>query len=76
MEEQTFNSKEACAVQSKLCLAKNYPHFAPYSGKCYYCDKDIYSKVDRGSYSSGISVESAEISLVTGCPHCNKSYCD
>lgn len=27
-------------------------------------------------YTTGISVEKAATSLVTGCPHCYRSYCD
>lgn len=29
-----------------------------------------------GGYKTGISVQSATKGLVTGCPHCNHSYCD
>lgn len=28
------------------------------------------------SHSTGITIEEANTELVTGCPHCNISYCD
>lgn len=76
MEEETFNSVEACVAQFNLCHLKGYPNFAPGNGWCYSCRRNIYTKVDYGGYSSGISVESAGKSHVTGCPHCHQSYCD
>lgn len=74
--EETFDSNLARAAQEKLCKEKQLPHFAPSSGVCYACKKNIYQQLDRGSYKTGISVEKAELSLITGCPHCNRSYCD
>ncbi len=78
--KETFNSAEACKAQSALWDEKDYPHFAPSSGICYSCNQDIYSpktqiQGDR-QWTTGISVESASKSLVTGCPHCHRSYCD
>jgi len=49
-------------------VAKNgLPHFAPHSGKCYRCNRQIYER---------ISLEKAGTELITGCPHCSYSYCD
>lgn len=73
---KTFDVTAACAAQKTLVEANGYPHFAPFDGKCYDCRMQIYTEIDDGTYKTGISVESAAISLVTGCPHCHHSYCD
>lgn len=73
---ETFNVNLAAAAQKKFCAENDYPHFAPNSGVCYVCKRNIYTPLDRGSYKTGISVERASSILVTGCPHCNRSYCD
>lgn len=35
----------------------------------------VVDKADAG-HSTGITTLEAAESLVTGCPHCNRSYCD
>lgn len=65
-------SKEATVqqkieAQKRLCADKKYPHFAPYNGRCFKCNRQIYE---------AITLESASANLVTGCPFCNRSYCD
>lgn len=90
--ENTFNVLKAREAQEKYCKEKNYPHFAPASGRCWKCNRNIYEqigwKVEYGRriqvpldskelcHTTGITVEKAGTSLVTGCPHCNISYCD
>ena len=71
-----FNSSEARAAQDKYCKEKGYPHFAPMGGRCWNCNEDIYTEIDHGGYKTGISVEKAGSTLITGCPHCHRSYCD
>lgn len=71
-----FNSSEARSAQDKYCEEKGYPHFAPMGGRCWNCNEDIYKEIDHGGYKTGISVEKAGSTLVTGCPHCHRSYCD
>lgn len=73
-----FNTDEAVAAQRKYCHEKGIPNFAPgLDGKCYRCNKDIYRQIDQGNgRTTGISVEQAASSLVTGCPHCNYSFVD
>lgn len=82
----------ACAIaQKNLCKEKNYPDFAPSIGVCWSCRRNIYQNYgwNKGNwnrpitedgaevdYVTGISVEEAGSELVTGCPHCHKSYCD
>jgi len=56
----------ARVAQRKLCTEKGYPHFAPPSGRCSACGKNIYA---------GDRAQTGE-SHVTGCWHCQRSYCD
>lgn len=58
--------EEKIKAQKKYTTKHGLPHFAPHSGKCS-CGKQIYEKID---------IETASSSLITGCPHCNRSYCD
>jgi hypothetical protein len=58
--------------QKELCdNSPNYKgwHFAPYDGVCYDCRKNIYQDYGERKGWSGDA-------HVTGCPHCNRSYCD
>lgn len=87
-----FNATRASAAQTQYCALKKYPHFAPHDGRCWKCNLNIYEqfgwKVENGrkvnvpldslelQYVTGIDVEKAGKELVTGCPHCNRSYCD
>jgi hypothetical protein len=73
---ETFDATKASEAQRDYCKTKNAPHFAPIDGRCYKCGKNIYVQYDRGDRKSGISVERAGASLITGCPHCSRSYCD
>ena len=56
--------------------------FAPKDGHCYACHRNIYLDYDRVTFggittrSKGISTEEARTSLITGCPHCHRCYCD
>ena len=73
----TFDAIKAHEAQKKYCKEKGYPHFAPV-GRCYRCNKNIY-EMQKNVYTgheTGISVERAKSELITGCPHCNWSFCD
>lgn len=77
----TFNPVESAKAQAKLCEEKGLPHFAPKNGICWNCRKNIYTPIEQEGwqdrkYTSGISTEKASNELVTGCPHCNRTYCD
>jgi len=68
--EEINNCREA---QAKYCAEKGHPHFAPGSGICWKCNRNIYQNYEtNGRISAGKTGES----LVTGCPHCYRSYCD
>lgn len=87
-----FDAQKSIEAQKKYCEENQDPHFAPYSGICWSCNRNIYQpvgwkyengrKVQVSSDSSdkdrvtGVTVEKAGSELVTGCPHCNRSYCD
>ncbi len=75
--EKTYDTQKAIEAQKRYAEEKGYPHFAPSSGRCWNCGMNIYQHYKIGDrVSQGISVESASSSLVTGCPHCHRSYCD
>lgn len=90
--ENTFDILKAREAQAKLCKEKNLPDFAPKSGRCWKCNRNIYEQIgwkyeygrrtqvplnsEKMNNSTGITVEKASKELVTGCPHCNRSYCD
>ena len=76
MQKQTFDHSKSVEAQREFCKEKGYPHFAPSNGICYNCRKDIYTQIDHGTFKSGLSYERASSELITGCPHCHRSYCD
>lgn len=85
-----YNVIESRKAQSEYQERTGSPEFPPRSGNCWNCGKNIYEpfhwkfengrKVPVGEETStmttGITVEKAGNELVTGCPHCNRSYCD
>lgn len=79
---ETYNPAKAREAQEKYCNETGTPHFAPNSGRCWKCGQNIYEQIEKISrysdktYTTGISVEEARERLVTGCPHCNRSYVD
>jgi hypothetical protein len=62
--------KECKERQVKVCKEKNWPHFAPTSGVCWRCHRNIYQNYD----DSGLGEDGSK--PIIGCPHCNRSYCD
>lgn len=76
---ETYNISEAIKAQYLYCKTKILPHFAPDNGICWTCHQNIYSENGRtriGHGTHGISVESAGNHLITGCPFCNRTYCE
>jgi len=82
-----FNASEAIKAQGEYCKENDVPYFAPGNGRCYKCHQNIYEPIIHerkdyktgevvASHTTGISVEEAGSELITGCPHCNRSYCD
>lgn len=60
--------RKAIVAQKQYCKDNKAPHFAPEDGFCWSCGKQIYA--------NGRSVKYASENLITGCPHCHRSYCD
>lgn len=86
LKTQTFDVEAASKAQSDYCNNHRVPHFAPKSGVCYKCRRQIYSPTHipeqvydtftQPAYTKGISVEQAGSTLITGCPYCQYSFCD
>ena len=78
--EEHYNVAEAIAAQREYCNTHSLPHFAPFDGYCFGCNRQIYDGgiVHAGDryYHTGISVEKAGSTLITGCPHCMRSFVD
>jgi hypothetical protein len=55
------NNETKLIWQKKYCELRDIPMFAPASGICYYCRKEIQDRREQ---------------LITGCDHCNHSFCD
>lgn len=55
----------AIAAQRELWERAGLPELAPADGVCFSCHEQIYTD----EHLDGTS-------LVTGCPHCNRSYAD
>lgn len=73
---KTFDIEASKAAQKKLQQEKGWPDFAPASGICYDCKRQIYAELETGYGKTGISLERASSELITGCPHCHHSYCE
>lgn len=84
-----YNVTESIKAQKKYSEEFKVPHFAPKSGICWSCNRNIYEpfaqertlywedgKPVKKTFTTGITTEKAGKHLVTGCPHCNRSYCD
>lgn len=73
-----YDTAKAIEAQRHFCEEHGYPVFAPgYSGYCYRCGKNIYQpETWPGGHTTGITVEGAGKTLITGCPHCHYSFCD
>lgn len=79
-----YDVSKSIEGQKKYCQEAGHPHFAPRNGVCWSCGMNIYephtTKVmslgEERNNTTGITVEEASSTLVTGCPHCNRSYCD
>jgi len=74
--KKTFDVEASKAAQKKLQEEKGYPDFAPADGRCWNCKRQIYEELDSPYGKTGISLERASTELITGCPHCHRTYCD
>lgn len=77
----TDNIKKAIEAQERFCEEHDVPRFAPHNGYCFRCGNNIYNTRSEYSFDGkkveyGISVEQASTEHITGCPYCNRSFCD
>ena len=72
-ERSGYDRRAAILAQDAYCMARGLPRFAPSDGVCWYCGDQIYTPSRRGG---GITVEEAGSRIITGCPHCHKTFCD
>lgn len=68
-DNELWNPEIRIAIQKQkeYCKTNQAPLFAPEDGFCYSCGTQIYNEYDHDYVSNN---------LITGCPHCHKSYCD
>ena len=71
-----YNITKSTSAQNQLQGENGYPDFAPSNGICYKCRRNIYEQSNHKGHVTGVTVEQAATDLITGCPHCNISYCD
>lgn len=85
-----YDVMKAAQAQKEYQERTGSPKFPPAFGTCWSCRKNIYelhywkfeqgqkraTNEDDSTLKTGITVKEAGESLVTGCPHCNRSYCD
>lgn len=60
--------KQAAKMQSVWCKSHSVTRFAPDSGICFVCGRQIYDTPEMQA--------KAGKQLITGCPHCSWSYCE
>lgn len=65
--------KQCYDTQELYAKANLLPSFQPNKGECYNCNKNVYQDYET---RQGYSLARAASSLTTGCPHCNRSFCD
>lgn len=56
-------------AQEAFCQKVRAPMFAPKSGVCPYCAREIFG-------GEGYAMSYAGRQLITGCPFCSRSFCD
>ena len=61
-----YELNDKIEAQKKYCKLNGLPNFAG-NGNCFSCGKNVFS---------AITIEQSGKDLITGCPHCNKSFCD
>ena len=72
-----FDPVKAAKAQAEYCEKNEMPNFASYNGTCWRCGRNIYLPINgSGGKIFGYTVEEAGKRLITGCPHCNATFCD
>lgn len=63
----TSHQQRILDAQEDYCSLHLLPNFLPEDGLCFFCKKDLTLKFSK---------RDAENKHITGCPSCNKSFCD
>ena len=77
--DKTFNTIEAIKMQEAYCAKHGFPMYVPANGWCRDCGRNIfepYTYRREPIKTTGISVEEAGSRLISGCPHCNRTFVD
>ena len=77
MNDLIFDPTAAAKAQEDYCRQQEVPMFAPASGICARCGRNIYDPITYRGHEDktyGFSVANAGIQLITSCPHCNYSF--
>ena len=78
-KQSDYDIQKATEAQKDFATSKDAPFFPPLSGLCWNCleniylPKEVYRKGKVVGYR-GITIKRAGEKLITGCPHCNKSF--
>lgn len=77
-DNEAWNEQVRTAIeaQKKYCKDNHEPLFAPEDGFCYSCGKQIYSDIPTNWGTDWGYANRADKELITGCPHCRRSYID
>lgn len=70
MDETTRKCVEA---QWHYAIEHRALFFIPDDGVCFSCKKNIFQPT---KWREGITIDEAASQLITGCPHCFRTYCD
>ncbi len=57
------------SAQRKYCFDHDAPMFLSYDGRCFSCGAYVFGP-------RGIPPAEAGKRLITGCPYCQRSFCD
>lgn len=70
MQDRT---EDCIRSQIKFCKDHKKLVFIPWDSRCYSCGKNIFADYDG---SKGYPLDRAGSQLITGCPHCHRTFCD
>lgn len=68
--------RSAIEAQKQYCEDNHEPLFAPQDGFCHSCGQQIYADIPTNWGNDWGYADRADKELITGCPHCHRSYID
>ena len=68
--------RSAIKAQEQYCKDNHDPLFAPQDGFCHSCGQQIYADIQTNWGTDWGYADRASNELITGCPHCHRSYID